>query len=200
MMGTAMEVEDSGGGGDGSGEEEEEEEEERGRRSAVFEAGEKRLRERALMTWPIMERPDHVNPRVDMRCNHKRRWKLGRSCPRPRIAGSGSPPSAGGGVRWLTVMACNGDARSASRCGVRGRLGYVWARGGWIYPPARPGDMQQLLAANNGVGGVEGAWWRLRVREMLWMTYFSVNIMVNIYMVKVILGRSYPCIIYPTFD
>ncbi|GAB2263734.1 hypothetical protein Droror1_Dr00025868 [Drosera rotundifolia] len=63
---TAAEAEDSGGGGSGSGSgsgEEEEKEEERGRRSAVFEAGEKRLRGRALMTWPIMERPDHVNPR-----------------------------------------------------------------------------------------------------------------------------------------
>ncbi|GAB2219841.1 hypothetical protein Droror1_Dr00007478 [Drosera rotundifolia] len=62
-MGTAAEAEDDGGGRGGSREEEEEEEEERGRRNAVFEAGEKRLRGRALMTWPIMERPDHVNPR-----------------------------------------------------------------------------------------------------------------------------------------
>ncbi|GAB2219842.1 hypothetical protein Droror1_Dr00007479 [Drosera rotundifolia] len=50
-MGTTAEAEDGDGGGGGSGEEKEEEEEERGRRSAVFEAGEKRLCGRALMTY-----------------------------------------------------------------------------------------------------------------------------------------------------
>ncbi|GAB2225533.1 hypothetical protein Droror1_Dr00006330 [Drosera rotundifolia] len=96
------------------------------------------------------------------------------------MARSGSSASTGGDARWLTMMACDGDARSASRCGVRACLGCVKARGGWIYPPTRPGDMQQLLVADNGGGGVEGAWWQLRVREMCWMTYFSVNIMVKV--------------------
>ncbi|GAB2253482.1 hypothetical protein Droror1_Dr00006329 [Drosera rotundifolia] len=100
-MGTVAKAEDGDGGVGGSGEEEEEEEEEgeeeRGRRSAVFEAGEKSLHGRALMTWPIMERPDHVNPRVVMRCNHKPGF-VGRcrhllSCHRRSHQGQPSPGS-----------------------------------------------------------------------------------------------------------